>query len=201
MTMKKTARPRGRPTKEPSLFGEKPNLTDTQWLALEREWRGCGEGYLKDEWPSKTPADRVAQVAGVSRQTVHNWRTIPKYRHEYRRGLDWLLIERLTQSLTTGDPKEPDSKLTRQQHADILLSFIKQNWTGSVQSPIDEKVYLSPDKYVAHLIAAGNSREPALAHDVVPWPGDKTAGEPMPTDDSDPAEFEWVKYDPDLMDK
>ena len=215
MPMKKTGRSRGRPNKEPSSFGEKPNLTDTQWLALECEWRGCGEEFLKDEWPSGTAAEIVARAAGVSRQMVHNWRTGPKYRHEYRRGLVWLLIERLTRSLATGDPKDPDPKLTRPQHAALLHVFVKRNWTGSAQSPIDKKIYLSPDKYVAHLMAAGDSREPALAHDVVPRSDDQTveepmsteesdpaeAGEPISTDDSNPAGFEWVKYDPDLMDK
>ncbi len=132
MPTKKTGQSRGRPNKKPSSFGEKPNLTDTQWLALEREWRGCGEEYVKDGWPSRTPAEIVAQAAGVSRQTVHNWRTKPKYRHEYRRGLDWLLTEKLSQRLDRSD---------------------------------------------------------------------QTAEESISTNDSDPAEFEWVKYDPDLMDK
>ena len=108
MPTKKTGRSRGRPKKVSSPFGEKPNLTDTQWLALEREWRGCGEELVKDEWPSRTPAEIVARAAGVSRQMVHKWRTDPNYRPEYRRGLDWLLIEKLTQSLDRSDQAPDD---------------------------------------------------------------------------------------------
>ena len=99
MPKKKAARSRGRPTKKPSPKGKKPRLTDKQWLALERERGGCREGYKKDGWPSKTAAEIVGRAAGVSRKMVHQWRTDPKYRHEYRRGLDWLLIEELTQRL------------------------------------------------------------------------------------------------------
>lgn len=103
----------GRPKKSQSPKGEKPQLTDKQWLALEREWGGCSEKYLKDEWPSKTPAEIVARAAGVSRQIVDRWRKNPGYCREYRRGLDWLLIEKLTQSLdrsdqTAGDPDDPN---------------------------------------------------------------------------------------------
>ena len=168
MPTKKTARSRGRPTKEPSPFGEKPNLTDKQWRGLEREFLAIKDQHQSDGWPSHAMLHAVAKAAGVTVRAVRQWRDDP----EYLRGLWWLTAERLTAKIAADDPKESDSNLTRQHHAALLHVFVKSKWTGSVQSPIDQKVYLSIDDYVAHLIAAGDSRAPALTHDVVPWLGE-----------------------------
>ena len=168
MPKKKTGRSRGRPTKEPSSFDEKPNLTDKQWRGLEREFLAIKDQFQSDGWPSHAMLHAVAKVAGVTERAVRQWHNNP----EYLRGLGWLIAERLSAQIAAGDSKEPASKLTDRQHAALLHAFVKQNWTGSVQSPIDKKVYSSIDDYVAHLIAAGDSKEPALAHDVVPWPGE-----------------------------
>ena len=168
MPKKKTGQSRGRPTKEPSPFGEKPNLTDKQWRGLEREFLAIKDKFQSDGWPSLAKLHAVATAADVTERAVRQWRDDP----EYLRGLWWLTAERLTAKMAADDPKEPNSKLTGQQHAALLHAFVKNNWTGSAQSPIDQKVYLSVGDYVAHLIAAGDSRGPALAHDIVPWLGE-----------------------------
>ena len=102
---------------------------------------------------------------------------------EYRRGLGWLadqkitqinqkIAEKLTQKLKNGDQDQTRPPLTEKQRTAVVHSFVKQNWTGPVQTPIAEgeeepherKVFSSPDEYVAHL----------LKHGVLPW-SDKQA--------------------------
>ena len=158
MPTKKTGRSRGRPPKKPSPFAEKPRLTPKQWRGLEREFLGIEDQFQSDGWPSVATVHAVAAAAGVTTRAVREWRAKEP---EYLRGLWWLVAERLSAKIAADDPTEPDSKPTDQQRAALLHAFVKQNWTGSVQSPIDEKVYSSIDDYVAHL----------LAHDVMPYDG------------------------------
>ncbi len=89
-------RGRGRPKKTPAPTGERPDLTEKQWLALEREFRGCRDKWNSEGWPASTPAQIVADFAGVSRQMVDTWR---REDPQYFRGLEWLLMERLLQRL------------------------------------------------------------------------------------------------------
>lgn len=154
--VEKTARSRGRPKKEPSPFSEKPRLTAKQWLGLEREFLGIKDQWQSDGWPSRAPPHAVATAAGATERAVRYWREDP----EYLRGLEWLLSEQLSARFAAGDSKEPAPKLTDQQRAARLHIFVKQNWTGPIQSPIDKKIYSSIDDYTAHLLAYP---------DVVPW--------------------------------
>ena len=158
MPTKKTGRSRGRPPKEPSPFGERPQLTAKQWLGLDREFHSIKDQWQSDSCPWRAPLHAVATAAGVTERAARGWRKDP----EYLRGLGWLLSEQLSAKIAAGDSKEPAPKLTDQQRAARLHVFVKQNWTGPVQSPIDEKVYSSIDDYVGHL----------LAHGVMPWPGE-----------------------------
>ncbi len=103
MTQKPAKRKPGRPKKSPSPKHKKPKLTNEQWLGLKREFHGCHKEWQQDGWPSGTPAQTVAKFAGVSRQIVHRWREDP----QYLRGLEWLLIEKLSQRPVYGDQDEP----------------------------------------------------------------------------------------------
>ena len=96
-------------------------------------------------------------AASVTERAVRQWRDDP----EYLRGLLWLFAEQLSAKITADDPTVPDSKPTDQQRAALLHAFVKSNWTGYAQSPIDKTVYSSIDDYVAHL----------LTHDVMPYDG------------------------------
>ncbi len=98
----------GRPEKSPSPRGQKPHLTDKQWLALERELRGYQEGadQLKDNWPARTAAQMVAEAADVTRQMVHKWRKNP----QYRRGLYWLMKEKLPEHVECMAANDPGFK-------------------------------------------------------------------------------------------
>ena len=157
MPKKKAARSRGRPTKKPSPFGEKPNLTDKRWRGLKREFLGIKDYIQSDGWPSLATIHAVAAAAGVSTRAVRQWRDDEP---EYLRGLWWLIAERLSAKIAADDPTEPDSKPTDQQRAALLHAFVKSNWTGPIQTMISEdgelpsqrKVYLTIDDYVAHLI-------------------------------------------------
>ena len=95
MTQDFGKRGRGRPKKQPKSPGEKPDLTENQWLALKKEFVGCGARWKNEGWPSSTSAQIVADFAGVSPQIVFRWRKNP----EYLRGLEWLLMERLLRRL------------------------------------------------------------------------------------------------------
>ena len=95
-------RGRGRPPKAPAPTGEKPDLTEKRWRALEREFRGWRGGRNKEDWPSSAPAQFVAEFADVSVQMVFRWRKDP----EYLRGLYWLLVERLEQRLARDDQSD-----------------------------------------------------------------------------------------------
>ena len=157
MPKKKAARSRGRPPKEPSPFAEKPRLTPKKWRGLERELLGIKDQFQSDDWPSELHA--VATAAGVTERAVRQWRDDDP---EYLRGLGWLMAAKLTERLDRGDPEQSEPTLTEKQRAGFLHVFVKRNWTGPVQSPIDKKVYSSIDDYVAHLLNH---------HDVVPYDG------------------------------
>ena len=171
MTEDPPKRKLGRPKKKPAPQGEKPNLTPEQWLGLEREIRGCDKEWRKDGWPSSTSARLVAEATGVSPRAVEGWRNNP----EYLRGLHWLISEKLTRKLNESDESHTEQILTERQRAAEVHAFVKQKWTGSVQTPIAEnkdqpeekleepqerKVFSSVDEYVAHL----------LKHGVLPMP-------------------------------
>ena len=151
MAHKKGKHGRGRPQKSPAPFGEKPNLTDRQWRGLEYELRGYQKGQSEEDWPSTTPTHIVAKAAGVNVRSVQGWRKDP----EYLRGLDWLLARAITQQLDSRDKETSGSLLTRKQRAAQLHVYVKRNWAGSAESPIDKQIFTSIDDYVAHLLECG----------------------------------------------
>ena len=162
MTKGSSKRRRGRPKKSPAQLGEKPHLTGKQWRGLERELRGCVQEWEINEkweltaWPSQTPSQMVAESAGVTDRSVQGWRKDL----EYLRGLFWLVAQKVTKRLEADNKDEPDPTLTERQRAAQLHAFVKQNWTGPVQSPLGEdeeeprgrRVFVSVDDYVAHLL-------------------------------------------------
>ncbi len=108
MTLFKGVPARGRPEKSPSPQGQKPHLTDNQWLGLEKECRGYQNtsDQQKDGWPSRTPAQTVASAASVTRQAVHKWRKNP----QYRRGLYWFMCEKPSESVEHTAANDPGFK-------------------------------------------------------------------------------------------
>lgn len=79
MPYKPTGRPNGRPkgSTKPQWVDGKPNLTPSQWKALEFERAHISPNTA---WPSSAKAAEVARYAGVSRQSVHKWRKTETYR-------------------------------------------------------------------------------------------------------------------------
>ena len=146
MIKKRAGRRRGRPKKEPAPWGDRPRLTDKQWRALDREFRGREQKWRQGEWP--TPAQTVAEYAKVSRQSVDKWRKDP----EYRRGRDWLLSDKISHQLEQADQDEEDPSLTEKQREHLVYDFVRRDWTGPVRSVIDQKIYRSIDAYAAHLL-------------------------------------------------
>ena len=108
-------RGRGRPKKTPAPTGERPDLTEKQWLALEREFRGCRDKWNSEGWPSSTPAQIVAEFADVSVQMIFRWR---REDPEYCRGLDWLLIEQLQQRLAREGQSDSQPPATEEPQPD-----------------------------------------------------------------------------------
>ncbi len=138
MTEDPPKRKPGRPRKKPAPSGEKPNLTEKQWLGLEREFRGCDKEWRKDGWPSSTSARLVAEAAGVSPRAVQMWRKDS----EYRRGLGWLadqkisqinqkIAEKLTQKLKNGDQDQTRPPLGRMCNAALCY-----HWRAVIQAQI-----------------------------------------------------------------
>jgi len=114
MTQDPNKRGPGRPEKTSAPYGEKPNLTENQWRALERELRGCLSGPNSKSWPWVTPAQRVAEFAGVTRQSVSEWR---REDPEYRRGLYWLLLlPPLATQLARADQADVEQRAAQLAH-------------------------------------------------------------------------------------
>lgn len=132
----------------------KPQLTDAQWAALEVELGGVKD-WGREPWPSEKPVALVADKAGVTRQSVYNWR---KESHEYRRGLIWLLVDK-ADSIFNEAPDlyaEPylcaEPSLSEDQRRRKNYSHVMKTWPGHpVESILDGKVYDDPQEYVEHL--------------------------------------------------
>lgn len=137
MTRNSNKRGPGRPEKTSAPYGEKPNLTENQWRALERELRGCRGGREGKPWPSKTPARFVAEYADVSVQIVFRWRN----EDEYLRGLWWLLLKRLAAQLVRADQDDDKQRVAQ------LVHLAAQVASGDVDDEQSSATKCQPDDF------------------------------------------------------
>ena len=97
---------------------ESEPLSEPQKLALDRELRFRGL-VPEGSWYTLLSAERVAEHAGVSRQTVHAWRKVPHYRRAFLQRFDARIAERIV-------PKLEERDATRRRDRSIQVRKARQ---------------------------------------------------------------------------
>ncbi len=129
-------------------------LSESQKRALERELR-FQRFTPGGKWFTNLPVQHVADYAKVTRPTVYSYRNDPNYRRAFLRQLDERIAKKLIPRLEERDvvraqtavmPALSENERHRRQAVEVAAQ-----WTGPVRSPIDGKLYSTPNDYAQHL--------------------------------------------------
>ena len=146
---------RGRPKRKPPETGERPRLTEAQWLGLRREFANFD--LRKEPWPSTATLGQIALAAKVSRQAIVQWRR----NVHYRQGLIWLVSKEMTDKRKAKSAPKPKSE----EYADkwerfpapakrnAMISYLQERWTGPMQLPGNRHRFTSSEELADYLIA------------------------------------------------
>ena len=142
---KPTGKPPGRPKKASPNPGERPNLSNRRWKALQFESKhACLDENDTYQWWATLR--RIADHVGVTKQAVWKWRQDPRY----VQGFVWLIASQIEKELSSAD-KPVEGTRTKRQSLHALHVELKRSWNGPVQSMIDGKTYDNPDSYFEHI--------------------------------------------------
>lgn len=147
MPYKPTGRPNGRPRKSPPTHGGKPVLTPAQLRGVEAEMRLEGADNLLFQ----ESATAVATSAGVSVRTVNRWRLDPHYKQGVEQRWGWLIARDMREH---NRPRRPEP-LSEQKRAALISERVNNEWGGPVESPLDGRIYTTPEEYAEHVLASG----------------------------------------------
>ncbi|WP_147164030.1 hypothetical protein [Pararhodospirillum oryzae] len=91
---------------------------------------------------------RIAEAVGVSRQMVYLWRRDTRY----RQGLFWLAGEKIAETLIEDQKRKDIAPTSTEQRRVNLEIYIRDHWSGPVESPLDGEVYETIEDYIGHVL-------------------------------------------------
>jgi hypothetical protein len=138
-------------------------------------------------WTFGMKASRLAQQAGVKRQTGYRWRSDPNYQHQ----LLQLFVDKIIDDLRAEQQRPKAPVWLRKDWRERFSSQLEKYWRGPVRSHLNGKLYRSPKAYERHILESNS----------VSWCGDWSeemklaAKRPKPQEHTEGVTVEWEPWE------